>query len=80
MPTSDNQSKKIKYSRLLNVDPLLKVAEAASLVDASVPTFWRWVAKGIIAPPVKLGGLSRWPESEILAVIEAAKARRRPKR
>jgi predicted DNA-binding transcriptional regulator AlpA len=26
--------------------------------------------------PVKLGGLSRWFESEILAVIELAKSRR----
>lgn len=59
-----------------NVDPLLSVREGAALLQLSVPTFWRRVADGTIPKPVKLGGLSRWPQSEILAVIDAAKARR----
>jgi len=41
-----------------------------------VPTFWRRVADGTVPKPVKLGGLSRWPQSEILEVIETAKASR----
>ncbi|MEP3675478.1 helix-turn-helix domain-containing protein [Sulfitobacter sp.] len=58
------------------VDPLLKVAEAAELFSISVPSFWRRVADGSIGKPIKIGGLSRWPRSEILAVIEKAKAQR----
>jgi predicted DNA-binding transcriptional regulator AlpA len=58
------------------VDPLLTDNECAELVQVSVPTWWRWAAKGIVPKPIKLGGLSRWPKSEVLAVIEAAKARR----
>lgn len=58
------------------IDPLLTAREGAELLQISVPTFWRWAAKGILPKAVKLGGMSRWPKSELLAVIEAAKAQR----
>lgn len=58
------------------VDPLLKDREAAPILGMSVPTFWRRVADGTIPKPIKLGGLSRWAQSEILAVIERAKTAR----
>ncbi|WP_347917111.1 AlpA family transcriptional regulator [Paracoccus marcusii] len=58
------------------VDPLLKDREAAPLLSISVPTFWRRVADGTVPKPLKLGNLSRWPQSEILEVIERAKAAR----
>ncbi|WP_010137903.1 helix-turn-helix transcriptional regulator [Oceanicola sp. S124] len=57
-------------------DPLLTVRESASLLQVSVPTFHRRVADGTIPKPLKLGALSRWPQSEILQVIENAKAAR----
>jgi predicted DNA-binding transcriptional regulator AlpA len=34
------------------------------------------VADGTIPPPIKLGGASRWPLSDIVGVIEKAKAAR----
>ncbi len=58
------------------IDPLLNAREAARLLSVSVPTFWRRVADGTVPRPVKLGGASRWPQSEVLEVLEAAKARR----
>lgn len=58
------------------VDPLLRASEGSALLGISVPTFWRWVKNGILPKAVKLGRTSRWPESELLAVIEAAKNRR----
>jgi predicted DNA-binding transcriptional regulator AlpA len=57
-------------------DPLLTAREGAAFLQISVPTFWRRVADGTIPPAIRLGGLSRWPQSEIAAVIEQAKARR----
>lgn len=54
-------------------DPLLRDKEAAPILGISVPTFWRRVADGTVPKPIKLGALSRWPRSEILAVIERAK-------
>lgn len=60
------------------VDRFLKDKEGAALLNMSVPTFWRRVADGTIPRPIKLGSLSRWPQSELLAVIERAKAARNP--
>ena len=58
------------------IDPLLTAREGAAYLQVSVPTFWRWVANGTVPKAVKLGGLSRWPQSEIAGVIEHAKAQR----
>ncbi len=57
-------------------DPLLTAREGAAILQISVPTFWRWVANGTLPKAVKLGGMSRWPRSELLAVIERAKSNR----
>ncbi len=59
-----------------NIDPLLTAREAAAVLGVSIPTFWRRVADGTVPKPIKLGALSRWPRSEILTVIERAKAAR----
>ncbi|WP_241649248.1 helix-turn-helix transcriptional regulator [Paenirhodobacter populi] len=58
------------------VDPLLTGKEAAPILGMSYPTFLRKVREGMIPKPLKLGALSRWPQSEILSVIEKAKAAR----
>ena len=57
-------------------DALLTAREGAAELRISIPTFWRWVGNGTLPKAVKLGGLSRWPQSELLAVIERAKAKR----
>lgn len=57
-------------------DPLLTAREGADLLQVSIPTFWRWAGKGTLPKPVKLGGMSRWPQSELLAVVETAKQKR----
>ena len=57
-------------------DPLLTAREGAKELGCSEPTFWRWVANRTLPKPVKLGGMSRWPRSELSAVIERAKAQR----
>ncbi|TNC60468.1 helix-turn-helix transcriptional regulator [Rubellimicrobium roseum] len=59
-----------------SVDPLLTDREASAELNCGLSTFRRWVAQGLVPKPLKLGGTSRWPRSEILAVIEAAKTRR----
>lgn len=57
-------------------DPLLTKKEAAAILDVSIPTLYRRVADGIVPKPIKIGTLSKWPQSEILGVIESAKAAR----
>ncbi|AYF02186.1 AlpA family transcriptional regulator [Paracoccus yeei] len=61
---------------MTNSDPLLKDIEAARLLGIAIATFWRRVADGTVPRPIKLGKVSRWPQSEILEVIEKAKAAR----
>lgn len=62
--------------QIARTDPLLRVTEGAALLGISVPTFYRRVGDGTIPKPVKLGGAVRWPQSELLTVIERAKAQR----
>lgn len=55
---------------------LLKDHDAAAALGVSKTTFWRRVKDGTVPKPVKIGASTRWPQSEILAVIERAKAAR----
>ncbi|MBL4807660.1 MAG: DNA-binding protein [Rhodobacteraceae bacterium] len=59
-----------------SVDLLIKDGEAADMLGCFKSTFWRRVADGTIPRPVKIGGMSRWPQSEITTVIDDAKALR----
>lgn len=72
-PEQDSHSVDI---RTASPDPLLKDREAAKLLEVSHATFWRRVKDGTVPKPIKLGSMSRWPRSEILEVIEKAKAAR----
>jgi predicted DNA-binding transcriptional regulator AlpA len=57
-------------------DPLVRDRDGAALMGCSVSTWWRRVADGTLNQPVKIGGMSRWPLSEVQAVIDTAKAQR----
>ena len=55
---------------------LISDKEGAALYGCSVATWWRRVADGTLPKPIRIGGMSRWPISEVLEVIELAKAER----
>lgn len=57
-------------------DRLLSVKDTARALGCSVATVWRRSADGTIPEPIKIGGTTRWPHSEIMALIESAKAQR----
>ena len=57
-------------------DRLIRDDDVAAILACSKATVWRRVADKTLPAPIRLGGLSRWSQSEILAVIEAAKAQR----
>ena len=59
-----------------DASPLLRDKEVAGILSVSVPTVWRRVKDGTIPKPLKIGALSRWAKSDIIAVIEAAKGNR----
>jgi excisionase family DNA binding protein len=58
------------------VDPLLTIREVAANLKVSIATVNRRVADGTLPKPLKLGRLSRWAQSEILAAVAAARDRR----
>lgn len=58
------------------IDPLLRDTEVAAAFQCSKATVWRRVADGTLPAPIKICGISRWPLSEIEAVIEKAKNER----
>jgi len=59
-----------------NFDRLLTSKEVCKILGRSHASLYRDIAVGLIPAPVKLGASSRWPASEILAVVEKAKAQR----
>ena len=60
----------------MNLDRLIRDDDVAEMLGCSTATIWRRVADGTLPAPVRFGGLSRWSQSEIVSVIEAAKAQR----
>lgn len=58
------------------IDQLLTDREAASMLDCGRSTLWRWAAEGIVPKPLKIGGMSRWRQSDIEAVIAKAETAR----
>ena len=60
------------------VDPLLSDREAAAVLGCARSSVWRWVNAGILPKPLKIGGMSRWRQSDIEAVIAKAEAAREP--
>lgn len=57
-------------------DPLVNAVEGAAIIGIALPTWHKWVKRGLLPKPVKLGALSRWPRSEIRAVRDRAIATR----
>lgn len=58
------------------IDRLLTAKEVAASLRISVPTLYRMIQKDELPKPYKFGSLSRWPQSEILAALQAAGERR----
>jgi excisionase family DNA binding protein len=78
-PLSNDRAKLLSSGSIIQavlIDPLLTAREGADLLKISIPTFWRWVANGTLPKAVKMGGMSRWPQSELLAFVDRAKAKR----
>lgn len=58
------------------IDPLIRDKEAANILRISTATFWRRVKDGTVPSPIKLGSMSRWSRSEIIAIVERLKVTR----
>ena len=54
---------------------LLTSTDLMALLKISEATLWRKVKRGLIPMPVKICGLTRWREREIIAAIECQQCR-----
>lgn len=66
-----SQQTTLEFFRLVND------AEAAATIGVSKATWWRRVADGTMPQPIRIGSVTRWKVSEILAAIEKL-AKERP--
>lgn len=57
-------------------DKLLTAREVGAILRISQASIYRRLADGTLPKPMKVGRLIRWPESEIIASVKAAKERR----
>ncbi len=57
-------------------DRLLTDREVATRLGLSKATVWRHAAAGLLPRPLKLGHASRWPESDVVEVVQRLKALR----
>lgn len=57
-----------------NQDRLLNAKQVQALVSASRVSIWRWEKSGKFPKRIKLGGVTRWRESDIQKWISGLKA------
>ena len=50
-------------------DPLLHYDAAAAVFGVRTSKFYSLVREGLVPPAIKIGSTSRWPESELRAVL-----------
>lgn len=58
------------------MDALLKDREVAKRLGCGRSTLWRWVREGLFYKPLRIGGGSRWRESDVKAYFEHREAER----
>ena len=58
-------------------DKLLPIEDVLAAIGVKRTKLYELVARGEFPKPVKIGALSRWPESEVTDFVERQKAARK---
>lgn len=53
-------------------DRLLRARDVAAILAVSVRGVWRLTSEGVIPAPIKLGGATRWRESDLYRFLREA--------
>ena len=79
LPLSYEQSSDTFTQLPQGMDRLIRDTEGAEIIGGSKATWWRRVADGTLPKPIRIGSMTRWRLSELLAVINAlSDAREQP--
>lgn len=49
---------------------LLKAGGVSRLLACDERTVWRWASAGVIPPPIRIGGATRWRRADLDAFLE----------
>lgn len=61
----------------MELDQILRPAAAAAFLSVGKTTLYRWVDRGMIARPIKLGErASGWRRLDLIAFVDAREAQR----
>lgn len=52
---------------------LIRPRPLAQQLGIGNSTLWRWVKKGILPPPIRIGGIAGWRPSDIETTLEKAR-------
>lgn len=52
---------------------LYRIEELKDMLQCATSTIYRWMEIGVFPRPIKIGGLSRWPDTEIEKFLETAR-------
>jgi predicted DNA-binding transcriptional regulator AlpA len=60
----------------MNQDKLISLRGTASRLDLSVRAVYRLIARGLLPRPVKVGGATKFFESDLSSYLDSLKAKR----
>lgn len=49
---------------------LYRPKRLAELLDVNLSTLWRWRQRGVLPPPVKIGGIVGWTETQVAKLLQ----------
>lgn len=57
---------------------LIRPRSLAQQLGIGHSTLWRWVKKGILPPPIRIGGIAGWRYKDIEELVESARSSSNP--
>lgn len=54
---------------VISIEPLLRAEEVVRILSISRSQLYDLIRQGVLPPPIKLGGCSRWKVADIRAAI-----------
>jgi predicted DNA-binding transcriptional regulator AlpA len=70
----EKTSRKVSDAEVVRANPLrlYRTVRLAKLWDVDPATIWRWRKRGVLPPPVHVGGITGWTEEQLKTVIASS--------
>lgn len=57
---------------------LVRPKDLAIQLSVGRSTLWRWVKRGVLPPPIRIGGIAGWRYKDIEELVESARSSSKP--